>query len=98
MSTPNNGGQAFPGFEYTEGHGNLRRTHDGADWEVWQSGMTLRDYFAAAALTGSLSSDTEEWNCAPVARAQSCYKLADAMLAQRAKPISSDPAPTATHP
>jgi hypothetical protein len=42
-------------------------------------GMTLRDYFAAAALTGLLNA---EWPVGPVT-ANEAYKAADAMLASR---------------
>lgn len=49
------------------------------------SGMTLRDYFAAQALQGSLASDTPDYNYASFdARAANCYELADAMLKARA--------------
>jgi hypothetical protein len=41
--------------------------------------MTLRDYFAAAALTGLLNA---EWPVGPVT-ANEAYKAADAMLASR---------------
>ena len=53
-----------------------------------QSGMTLRDYFASKALCGMLSDqrdgsyvNTRE----PEQIAATAYKLADAMLAERAK-------------
>jgi len=46
-------------------------------------GMTLRDYFAAAALTGSLSST--EGPASPDSEAKNAFKYADAMLAERAK-------------
>jgi hypothetical protein len=45
-------------------------------------GMTLRDYFAAAALTGILANNQaiySEWN------ARYAYETADAMLSRRAK-------------
>lgn len=53
-----------------------------------QSGMTLRDYFAAKALSGWLASYPES-NCHPVAAgnadevAKQAYMLADAMLKAR---------------
>jgi len=46
-------------------------------------GMSLRDYFAAAALQGLLADPS---NCNPYRRnAESAYLYADAMLAARAK-------------
>ena len=65
-------------------------------FDIGQSGgMSLRDYFAAAALTGSLASNvaiTMIGSEGVVAR--SCYALADAMLAERkwAVPIEVGPA------
>lgn len=46
-------------------------------------GMTLRDYFAAAALTGLWASAGEG---SFGVDAESCYEMADAMLAERSKP------------
>jgi hypothetical protein len=62
------GGPAFP---YQHDHGN--HPYEQA------FGMTLRDYFAAAALQAVGHGDSDE----KVARY--CYQLADAMLAERAK-------------
>lgn len=47
MSAHNDGGHAFPraGYELSDG-----------SWSAPQDGMTLRDYFAAAALQGLLAS------------------------------------------
>jgi hypothetical protein len=68
----NYGGSAFP-----------HETNNGYD-----SGMTLRDYFAAAALQGNLASQSidigyydglDGWNKA----AKDAYKAADAMLKAR---------------
>ena len=44
-------------------------------------GMTLRDYFAAAALTGIIAKGEDEMY--PVFRASEAYALADAMLKAR---------------
>jgi hypothetical protein len=66
MSTPNDGGPAFP----------LRNG-------FCQPGMTLRDYFAAAAMQGMLV-DTESRDH-PHTIALFAYQQADAMLAKRAK-------------
>jgi len=91
MSKIEDGGPAFPG-------GAVRKTrpaHDpGADFRVTditepkQSGMTLRDYFAAKAMQGMWASDTEDWRCSDspdglASRAAAAYEMADAMLAAR---------------
>jgi hypothetical protein len=49
----------------------------------WQAGMTLRDYFAAAALQGLLSSiePNQLWCGEDVA--VTCYRTADVMLKAR---------------
>ena len=62
------GGPAFPS------HGTMG--------EVCEHGMSLRDYFAAAALQGLLAntSGTEVFD-----RVQSAYYLADSMIAEREK-------------
>jgi len=50
-------------------------------------GMTLRDYFAAKALTGLLSCQSEETGFyQPANAAEEAYKMADAMLEARNKP------------
>ncbi len=69
----NDGGPAFP------------RT--GADGHTSpQSGMTLRDYFAAAALQGLLANHEASFHSRKE-RAEHCYILADTMLkAREAKP------------
>lgn len=69
MTNRNDGGPAHP---VTAGH------------EVYATGLSVRDYFAAAALTGLLASG-------PLPRthdeiAADAHKYADAMLAERAKP------------
>lgn len=45
----------------------------------WVTGLTIRDYFAAAALTVSLG------DVAPEELAKYSYQIADAMLVERAK-------------
>ena len=69
MSVPiNDGGQAFP------------RT--GADGHTSpQTGMTLRDYFAAAALQGMLTDSCIQGSDSQFA--ESAYSYADAMLKAR---------------
>ena len=76
MSNDKTGGPAFP-----------------KAWlDVWndavsvQTGMTLRDYFAAKALQGLLSCQSEETGFYQAKNAaQEAYAMADAMLAERAK-------------
>jgi hypothetical protein len=80
MSVANNGGPAFPrpiGFNGLTNH----EEHEVSDA---QGGMTLRDYFAAQALTGVVSvlafaRQDIVWPDV----AERCYELADAMLAER---------------
>jgi len=77
MTTTNDGGAAFP-------------TGDGVT--PYQPGMTLRDYFAAAALTGFCSNPNAGRNPTETAHwlrdhgAVSAYQMADAMLRERSKP------------
>lgn len=65
----NDGGSAFPDSG----------AHEPRSWEP-SSGMTLRDYFAAAALSGNSATfgglDRHQI-------AAKCYQQADAMLAER---------------
>lgn len=68
------GGQAFPTPE---------------NWQLG-GGMTLRDYFAAKALSGMLADPAvgtshKSPQEGAAALANVCYMLADAMLAERAK-------------
>ena len=74
------GGPAFP-VEQFNPHSEQGRALD------WQSeGMTLRDYFAAKALTTCLGyerADIAIWE--PVDFARHAYQVADAMLMERAK-------------
>lgn len=91
MSDIDTGGPAFPLAESEKLHA--------------ESGMTLRDYFAAAALSGLLSGPCSktgvpmtEWFDCP----QHAYALADAMIAarnggKRAQPLPSPPASEAPH-
>lgn len=51
--------------------------------EFCQSGMTLRDYFAAAAIPEVYWDDEDVSR--NVAAAERCYMIADAMLAARSK-------------
>ncbi len=74
MKTPQDGGPAFPlpDFEWAE-----HKKHN--------NGMTLRDYFAAAAMQGFMSStdpkDTAKLHIPSLAF--NAYAIADGMLVQR---------------
>lgn len=53
MSAPiNDGGPAYPGFQYTDGRGPVKMTDgpNGLEWQTYHPGMTLRDAIALAAL------------------------------------------------
>lgn len=75
MTQKDNGGPAFP-------QKLLYRDSQGIDYEVQETGMTLRDWFAGQALRllwGSRDPMTPE-DAANVA-----YEIADAMLAERSE-------------
>ena len=59
----------------------------GAPYASFQKGMTLRDYFAAAALQGDIANSgmypSAVANEVLVAKAKSFYQLADGMLQAR---------------
>jgi hypothetical protein len=79
MSNTNTGGPAFPRapFEYID-------NSSGLDWAVReQSGMTLRDYFAAKAMQGMVNYGPWSDNQDRMQIAECAYKLADAMLNAR---------------
>mgnify|MGYP003647586273 CR=1 FL=1 len=76
----NTGGSAYPrnlvpGTVTTDGEGRQHHTL----FVPAQEGMSLRDYFAAAAL-GGLADVVDETKAA-----KWCYEMADAMLAERDK-------------
>lgn len=80
MSNINDGGPAFPRNILDHGHGVIT---------IHESGMTLRDYFAAKAMQADMSTytndliyETPEWF---EARASKWYEVADAMLKARGK-------------
>ena len=90
----NTGGSAYPrnhvpGTVTTDGEGRQYHT----PFMPAQEGMTLRDYFAAAALQGVLSDHVKMavWGCengsegAREVAAMVAYEYADAMLAERDK-------------
>ena len=85
MSENNNGGPAFP-FGQTD-------IDSGQLVNGWGSeGMTLRDYFAAKALSGMIAQGVlgftgrhpSNWGSSK-GLSKSAYEIADAMLAERAK-------------
>lgn len=69
MEKINDGGPAFPS------------TRKVGSVELTDGGMTLRDYFAAKAMEGLLSSPTDPSSAK--AAAEWSYEMADAMLAAR---------------
>jgi hypothetical protein len=77
MNNTNTGGPAFPRapFKYID-NGN------GLEWDVReQSGMTLRDYFAAKAMQGLLAQSMgTALGSDPKFAAEYAYAMADAML------------------
>jgi len=78
MSQPiNDGGPAFPCVYYSEPIGSI-----GPQFTI-KGGMTIRDYFAAAALQGLLASiqPNQLWSGDDVAI--TCYRTADVMLKAR---------------
>lgn len=87
MSEIKDGGPAFPCSARREekymdgaGYGRVRVV------TVQEGGMTLRDYFAAKALIGELSSQDSQFfvrDSGMPACAKRCYAIADAMLAAR---------------
>lgn len=54
---------------------------------VYNSGMDLRDYFAAKALNGTIAAVGKEFIAVPdyLDIAKECYKFADAMMEARKK-------------
>lgn len=74
MNKINDGGQAFPRLDAITNTGAARST----------PGMTLRDWFAGQALTGMLSSETDDSTYYVELAADRAYRFADAMLAARA--------------
>ena len=73
MNQINDGGPAFPHLETTS-RGEPYHDH---------LGMTLRDYFAAAALQGVMAAHTSGGCLVDDLYAKYAYDLADAMLKQR---------------
>lgn len=86
MSTKiNDGGAAFPTLEMLDNEGRVVQY-------AKDTGMTLRDYFAGQCLAGFQEACTDDtpdgkWTFGPTYEdlAKSCYRQADAMLAERLK-------------
>ena len=85
MTTPNDGGPAFPTF------GFIGSLPTGEEEYEHKGGMSLRDYLAAKAMQGLLTNDpiNSKWLSSPNQRdrwvwlADDCYSLADAMIERR---------------
>lgn len=88
MSTtlPNNGGSAFPVPPE-----RLNNFNGDPHWSFPNPGMTLRDYFAAAALQRLSAHPTVTVYLPWQAIAEQAYVAADAMLAERAKTTKNKP-------
>lgn len=91
MKTEIDNPPAFPKLAYMAAPDNL-----GDSAAIYESdGISLRDYFAAKALTGFISNDNLVQTCIELAKmdrltpeevlSQRCYKFADAMLLERSK-------------
>ena len=74
------GGAAFPG-SYMGQYGE----------PVWTAGMTLRDYFAAAALSCAIRGYGYGSPVDHPGIAKGAYEIADAMLSEREKPEVKNP-------
>jgi hypothetical protein len=84
MSKKDTGGPAFPTVTSREAYTgeHFRTIHDS------ENGMSLRDYYAGQALAGFVMEffrNSAAWT-GYGDFAESCYHLADAMLAERSKP------------
>lgn len=72
------GGPAFPVHDM-----QAAAPKDNRELELFGRGMTLRDYFAAKALTGVVGNPTTNMAWGTVEIAEFCYDQADAMLKAR---------------
>ncbi len=76
--SPEDGGAAFPVT------GGMVQGPNTDEWVRPQDGMTLRDYFAAAAVTGFGAYVANSEGAVPPERwAKRAYEIADAMIAAR---------------
>ena len=84
----NDGGPAFPA-ERMELVLILKGEPD--QWhKVEYPGMTLRQYYAGQALAGNLANHQLTWPKYPVDLVEDCFKLADAMIAERNREEQND--------
>jgi hypothetical protein len=87
MSKIEDGGPAFPVETYGNGRG--KQTSPDAGWET---GLSIRDWFAGQALGGLAANptlDRQKWHD----YARGSYAMADAMLAERNKEKTGDAGP-----
>lgn len=88
MSSRDDGGPAFPTRWRNEGDRNATAP-DGQivppGYEVDMPGMSLRDYLAAAALTGWLAGSPADAKADEKRLALRCYAFADVMLEARSQ-------------
>lgn len=76
----NDGGHVFPTGDFSE-----------SGFSYQHPGMSLRDYFAAAAMNGLVSNNIADrlisnpYDYLPMCYAKAAYSIADAMLAAREK-------------
>ena len=83
MSTQNDGGPAFPVLPSTM----ITYADGGRELKIATLGMTLRDYFAAAALSGLLAN--QKLVRGYLGSADDAYEFADAMLKRRTKTMEA---------
>jgi hypothetical protein len=74
------GGPAFPVQVTVQSDGTIAGTQFG-NRDYWHTGLSLRDYFAAAALNQRKALSYGGWYAADAAR--EAYEIADAMLKAR---------------
>lgn len=79
MSTPKDGGPAFP---WMAGDATFTTDNRTVDFKM-NLGMSLRDYFAGKALAGMLASPTLRFGIADQVVVKAAYGIADAMLKER---------------
>ncbi len=79
MNTPNDGGPAFP-MPDAEVLGGV---------SVGHKGMSLRDYFAAAALAALTAAPDYSSGPADASMARRAFSIADFMIAERNKVVDS---------
>lgn len=86
MTARTTGGAAFP-RPHSWDESPVSGIHEGdrPAPHAEQDGMTLRDYFAAAAMQGAIASTHGQGRHMADEYAESAYAIADAMLAERAK-------------